>query len=104
MAEATQFNPDWIRLTPDNGEEVKLDGGRLVLGDEEALSVVLRSTPRRARSVARLLEEWSAVSRVFHRAQRPILNELKLARAVDLAPRPYSASLSRSHRCREAVR
>ena len=32
-----------------------------------------------------MLEEWSAVSRVFHRAPRPILTELELARMLDLA-------------------
>jgi hypothetical protein len=32
-----------------------------------------------------VLEEWSAVSRVFHRAPRPILTELELARTLDLA-------------------
>jgi hypothetical protein len=36
MAEATQFDPDRLRLALDNGEEVELDGGTLVLGDEES--------------------------------------------------------------------
>jgi hypothetical protein len=85
MAETTQFDPDRLRLTLDNGEEVELDGGTLVLGDEESPSVVLRLTPWRARSVARVLEEWSAVSRVFHRAPRPVLTELELSRTLDLA-------------------
>ncbi|MGH3673098.1 MAG: hypothetical protein ACRDSH_21140, partial [Pseudonocardiaceae bacterium] len=57
----------------------------LLLGDEESPSVLLRLTPWRARSVARVLEEWSAVSRVFHRAPRPILTELELSRTLDLA-------------------
>jgi hypothetical protein len=35
----------------------------LVLGDDESPSVLLRLVPWRARSVARVLEEWSAVSR-----------------------------------------
>jgi hypothetical protein len=35
--------------------------------------------------MARVLEEWSAVSRVFHRAPRPILTELELSRTLDLA-------------------
>lgn len=47
--------------------------------------MVLRLTPRRARSVARALEEWSAVAQVFHRATRPSLDELKLSRALELA-------------------
>ena len=85
MAEATQFDPDRLRLTLNNGEMVELDGGTLVLGDEESPSVVLRLAPWRARSVARVLEEWSAISRVFHRAPRPILTELELSRTLDLA-------------------
>jgi hypothetical protein len=47
--------------------------------------VLLRLTPWRARSVARVLEEWSTVSQVFHRAPRPVLSELELARTLDLA-------------------
>jgi hypothetical protein len=85
MAEATQFNPERLRLVLDNGEEVELDGGTLALGDEKSPSVMLRLAPWRARSVARVLEEWSAVSRVFHRAPRPILAELELSRTLDLA-------------------
>jgi hypothetical protein len=65
MAEATQFNAERLRLVLDNGEEVELDGGTLALGDEESPSVMLRLAPWRARSMARVLEEWSAVSRVF---------------------------------------
>src|SRR5436305_4131785 len=85
MAEATQFDPDRLRLALDNGEEVELDGGTLVLDGEESPSVVLRLAPWRARSLARVLEEWSAVSRVFHRAPRPVLTELELSRTLDLA-------------------
>jgi hypothetical protein len=85
MEEATQFNPDQLRVALDHGEVVELDGGTLVLGGEESPSVVLRLTPWRARSVARVLEEWSAVSRVFHRAPRPILTEVELSRTLDLA-------------------
>ncbi|MGH3522022.1 MAG: hypothetical protein ACRDU4_04135 [Mycobacterium sp.] len=85
MAEATQFNPDRLRVALDHGEVVELDGGTLVLGDEESPSVVLRLTPWRARSVARVLEEWSAISRVFHRAPQPILTEVELSRTLDLA-------------------
>jgi hypothetical protein len=85
MAGATQFEPDRLRLVLDNGEEVELDGGTLMLADEQSPSVVLRLAPGRARSVARVLEEWSAVSRVFHRAPRPILTELELSRTLDLA-------------------
>ncbi len=85
MTNPMQSDPDRLRLALDNGEEVELDGGTLMLGDGESPSVVLRLTPWRARSVARVLEEWSAVSRVFHRAPRPILTELKLSRTLDLA-------------------
>ena len=85
MTNPMQSDPDRLRLALDNGEGVELDGGTLVLGDEESPSVLLRLTPWRARSVARVLEEWSAVSRVFHRAPRPILTELELSRMLDLA-------------------
>jgi hypothetical protein len=85
MANPMQSDPDRVRVALDNGEVVELDGGTLVLGEEESPSVVLRLAPWRARSVARVLEEWSAVSRVFHRAPRPILTELELSRTLDLA-------------------
>ena len=71
MAEVTQFDPERLRVVLDHGEVVELDGGTLVLNGEESPSVVLRLAPWRARSVARVLEEWSAVSRVFNRASRP---------------------------------
>jgi hypothetical protein len=85
MAEATQFDPEQLRVVLDNGEVVELDGSTVVLGDEESPSVLLRLAPWRARSVARVLEEWSAVSRVFHRVPRPVLSELELSRTLDLA-------------------
>ncbi len=48
--------------------------------------MVLRLTSWRARSLARVLEEWSAVSRAFDRgAARPVLTELELSRTLDLA-------------------
>jgi len=85
MTNPMQSDPDRLRLALDNGEEVELDGGTLAIGGEESPSVVVRFTAWRARSVARVLEEWSAVSRVFHRAPRPILTELELSRTLDLA-------------------
>jgi hypothetical protein len=85
MAEATQFNPDQLRVALDHGEVVELDGGTVALGSEASPSVVLRLTPWRARSVARVLEEWSAVSRVFHRTHQPMLTEVELSRTLDLA-------------------
>jgi hypothetical protein len=84
MTNPMQSDPDRLRVALDHGEVVELDGGALVLGGEESPSVVLRLAPWRARSVARVLEEWSAVSRVFHRALRPILTELELSRTLDL--------------------
>ncbi|MDQ3765094.1 MAG: hypothetical protein M3460_27395 [Actinomycetota bacterium] len=57
MVEATQFDPDRLRVALDHGEVVELDGATLILGDEESPSVVLRLTPERARSLARVLEE-----------------------------------------------
>jgi hypothetical protein len=85
MAEVTQFDPERLRVALDHGEVVELDGGTLVVDGAESPSVLLRLTPWRARSVARVLDEWSAVSRVFHRAPRPVLSELQLSRTLDLA-------------------
>jgi hypothetical protein len=89
MTNPMQFDPDRLRVALDNSEVVELDGGTLVVGAEEVPSVVLRLAPWRARSVARsvarVLEEWSAASRVFHRAPRPVLTELELSRTLDLA-------------------
>ena len=66
MPDLTQFDPELIRVALDHGEVVELDGGTLILGGEESPSVVLRLAPWRARSVARVLAEWSSVSRIFH--------------------------------------
>ncbi|MGB8201612.1 MAG: hypothetical protein WCF33_18295 [Pseudonocardiaceae bacterium] len=65
---------------------MELDGGTLVLdGHQESPSVVLRLAPWRARSVARVLQEWSSVSRIFHHPTRPHLDELDLSRTLELA-------------------
>jgi hypothetical protein len=85
MPDPTQFDPDPIRVALDHGEVVELDGGTLVLDGEQSRSVVLRLTPWRARSVARVLQEWSSVSRIFHQASRPHLDELELSRTLELA-------------------
>jgi hypothetical protein len=85
MPDPTQFDPDRIRVVLDHGEVVELDGGTLVLDDQESPSVVLRLAPWRARSVARVLQEWSSVSRIFHHSTRPPLDELGLSRALELA-------------------
>jgi hypothetical protein len=85
MADPTQFDPDRIRVALDHGEVVELDGGTVILDGEESPSVVLRLAPWRARSMARVLEEWSAVSRVFNRVTRPNLDELDLSRTLELA-------------------
>jgi hypothetical protein len=85
MTNPMQSNPDRLRVALDNGEVVELDGGTLMLGGEESPSLLLRLAPWRARSVARVMEEWSAVSRVFHRVPRPHLTELELSRTLDLA-------------------
>jgi len=69
----------------DHGGMVELDGGTLVLDGEESASVVLRLAPWRARSIARVLQEWTSVSRIFHRTTRPHLDELELSRTVELA-------------------
>ncbi|MGH3766018.1 MAG: hypothetical protein ACRDTX_12855 [Pseudonocardiaceae bacterium] len=85
MAEATQFDPDRLRVVLDHGEVVELDGGTLVIDGEESPSVVLRLAPWRARSMARVLEEWSAVSGVLNRVGRPSSDELGLSRTLELA-------------------
>jgi hypothetical protein len=85
MTNPMQSDPDRLRVALDHGEVVELDGGTLVLDGAESPSVVLRLAPWRARSVARVLAEWSAASRVFHRAPRPVLSELELSRTLDLA-------------------
>jgi hypothetical protein len=85
MVEATQFGPDRLRVALDSGEVVELDGGTLVLDGEEPPSVVLRLAPWRARSMARVLEEWSSVSRIYNRSARPKADELSLSRTLELA-------------------
>jgi hypothetical protein len=85
MPDPTQFDPNRVRVVLDHGEVVELDGGTLVLDGEESPSVLLRLTPWRARSVARVLQEWSSVSRIFHHSTRPHLDELDLSRTLELA-------------------
>lgn len=85
MAEATQFDPDRLRVALDHGDVVELDGGTLLLDGEESSSVVLRLTPWRARSVAQALEEWSAASSVFNPVGRPSPDELTLSRTLETA-------------------
>jgi hypothetical protein len=85
MPDPTQFDSDRIRVVLDHGEVVELDGGTLVVDGDESPSVVLRLAPWRARSVARVLQEWSSVSRIFHHATRPRLDELDLSRTLELA-------------------
>jgi hypothetical protein len=85
MPDPTQFDPDRVRVVLDHGEVVELDGGTLVLDGKETPSVLLRLAPWRARSVARVLQEWSSVSRIFHHPARPHLDELDLSRTLELA-------------------
>ena len=85
MTNPMQFGPDRLRVALGHGEVVELDGGTLVVDGEDSPSVVLRLAPWRARSVARVLEEWSAVSRIFNRPARPSLDELDLSRTLEIA-------------------
>jgi hypothetical protein len=85
MPDPRQLDPDRIRVVLDHGEVVELDGGTLVLDSEESPSIVLRLAPWRARSVARVLREWTSVSRIFHHSARPHLDELHLSRTLELA-------------------
>jgi hypothetical protein len=85
MPDPRQLDPDRLRVVLDHGEVVELDGGTLVLEGQESPSVVLRLAPWRARSIARVLQEWSSVSRIFHYSARPHLDELDLSRTLELA-------------------
>jgi hypothetical protein len=86
MPDPTQFDPDRLRVALDHGEVVELDGGTLVIDGQGSPSVVLRLAPWRARSGARMLAEWSSVSRIFHQhPTRPHLEELELSRTLELA-------------------
>jgi hypothetical protein len=85
MPNPRQPDPNRIRMVLDHGEVVELDGGTLILDGQESPSVVLRLAPWRARSVARVLHEWSSVSRIFHHPTRPHLDELELSRTLELA-------------------
>jgi hypothetical protein len=85
MPDPTQFDPDPIRVVLDHGEVVELDGGTLVLDGEESPSLVLRLAPWRALSVARVLAEWSSVSRILHHPPRSHSDELGLSRTLELA-------------------
>jgi hypothetical protein len=85
MSDPTQFDAERVRVALDRGEVVELDGGTLVLDGEPSPSVVLRLAPWRARSLSWVLEEWSALSRVFNRPPRPSVDELDLSRVLELA-------------------
>ncbi|MGH3795628.1 MAG: hypothetical protein ACRDSP_12130 [Pseudonocardiaceae bacterium] len=85
MPDPTQFDPQQLRVALDHGDILELDGGTLTLDNEDTPTVLLRLTPWRARSMARILAEWSSVSQVFTRSARPYLNELDLARTLELA-------------------
>jgi hypothetical protein len=85
MPDPRQLSSDRIRVVLDQGEVVELDGGTLVLDGQESPSVVLRLAPWRARSVARVLREWTSVSRIFHHTTRLPLDELQLSRVLELA-------------------
>jgi hypothetical protein len=85
MSDPRRFDSHQIRVMLDHGEVVELDGGTLVLEGQESPSVVLRLAPWRARSVARVLQEWSSMSRIFQHPTRPHLDELDLSRMLELA-------------------
>ncbi|HSV65624.1 MAG TPA: hypothetical protein VLJ59_06935 [Mycobacteriales bacterium] len=83
MAEATQSEPDRLRVRLSEGESIELDGGTVRLDEQEPEpALVLRLVPWRALALARVLEEWSAVSRAFSRDGRPGPHEVELSRAL----------------------
>ncbi len=94
MPDPRQLDPDRLRVVLDHGDVVELDGGTLVLEGQESPSVVLRLAPWRARSVARVLQEWTSVSRIFHHPTRPHLEELDLSRTLELAASVLGARCS----------
>jgi hypothetical protein len=85
MRDPMHLDPDRLRVVLDHGEVVELDGGTLVLDGQQSPSVVLRLAPWRARSIARVLQEWTSVLRIFHHPTRPHLEELELSRTLELA-------------------
>lgn len=85
MPDPTQFNPDQLRVALDHGDVLELDGATLTVNHQHTPTVLLRLTPRRARTMARILAEWSTVAQTFTRATRPYLDELDLSRTLDLA-------------------
>ena len=85
MNDPTQSDPDHVRVALEHGEVVELDGGTLTLDGEQSDSVVLRLAPWRARALSWVLEEWSAVSRVFNRPPLLQRDELDLSRVLELA-------------------
>jgi hypothetical protein len=86
MTDPMQPDADHLRVLLDHGEVVELDGGTLTVDGEVAGSVLLRLVPWRARTLSRVLEEWSALSKMFNpRVRRPSLNEYELARTLEAA-------------------
>lgn len=85
MPDPTQFNPADLRLTLDDGGAVELDGATLTINDEQSPSVLLRLTPWRARSIARILTEWSSVAQIVTGSPRPHLDQLDISRTLELA-------------------
>lgn len=85
MPDPTQFNPEHVRVALDHGDVLELDGGTVTINNEDTPSVLLRLTSWRARSMARVLAEWSSVAQTFTRSARPYLDELDLSRTLELA-------------------
>jgi hypothetical protein len=85
MPDPMHLDPDRLREVLDHSEVVELDGGTLVLESQESPSVVLKLAPWRARSIARVLQEWTSVSQIFHHPTRLHLEELALSRTLELA-------------------
>ena len=85
MADSTQFDPEQLRVALDHGDVLELDGATLTVNNQDTPSVLLRLTPERARSMARILAEWSSVAQTFTPTARPYLEELDLSRTLELA-------------------
>jgi hypothetical protein len=86
MTDPIESDADHLRVLLDHGEIVELDGGTLIVDGEAVGSVLLRLLPWRARTLSRVLEEWSALSKMFNpRVRRPSLNEYELSRTLAAA-------------------
>ena len=86
MTEPVWRVPERFRMPLDSGEIVEYDGSMVPDEDgRQTPAVVLRMPPDRAQTLADVVGEWSAVSRLFTDPFRPSLDEQELARTLRIA-------------------